>query len=330
MSSSPAYDALHADMTREQRAKEAPTTVTKFQSEDLSAIEFQMKEGFHDKRQCPLWIVQLSTRVEREAFNELNRKAKMLGGWYSSFKKTDAGFQFLEKDKADRFCSLLNTDADRTDVLEARKERKELTAAERLHELATELLRPSRRDHRAKQRLLQNTARRADIQAGVRGRAFADQAMSRTLHSIAEALSRGEAQYLDGIRHKTHAETLDTVLYLAKWARVRAHKRDAGESTFEHGRRIDHIENEPIGPATIRFAEFPSPWIYKRHLEDLVSQCRQRSGAKQAAEKMRKRLSREKEDYITFTAEHDIEALSDFLDRAKRCWRRHRTSRLLA
>ena len=42
------------------------------------------------------------------------------------------------------------------------------------------------------------------------------------MHSIAEALSRGEAKYLDGIRHRTQVETLETILYLAKWARVRA------------------------------------------------------------------------------------------------------------
>ena len=324
------YDTLHADMTRERRAKEAPTTVTKFQNDELQSIEFLMKEGFHDKRQCPLWIVQLSTRVERDAFNELNRKAKMLGGWFSSFKKSDAGFQFLEKDKADRFCSLLNNDADRTDVLESRKERKELTAAERLHELATELYDRAEETITQSNESLQNTARRADIQAGVRGRAFTDQAMSRTLHSIAEALSRGEANYLDGIRHKTHAETLDAVLYSAKWARIRAHKQKDGESTFQHGRRIDRIENEPIGPATVRYAEFPYPWIYKRHLEDLVSLCRNRSGVKQAADKMQKRLSREKEDYVTFKAEHDIEALTDFLDRAKGTGDRHGTRRLIA
>ena len=125
------------------------------------------------------------------AFNELNRKAKMLGGWFSSFKKSDAGFQLLEQDKAQRFCSLLNNDADRTDVLELRKERKELTAAERLHELATELFDRAETTIEQSKESLQNTVRRADIQSGVRGRAFADQAMSRTLHSIAEALSRG-------------------------------------------------------------------------------------------------------------------------------------------
>lgn len=311
------YDALHADITRQRRASEAPATVAKFQSEDLQGIRFQMKEGFHDKRQCPLWIVQLETRVERDAFNELNRKAKMLSGWFSSFKKSDAGFQFLGKDNADKFCSLLEGDADRQDVLEARRERKELSASERLHELAADLCARAEETIDRSNDSLQNTARRADIQAGVRGRAYADQAMARTLHSIAEALSRGEANYLDGIRHKTHAETLDAILSRAKWERVRAHKRDAGESHFEHGRRMDRIEDEPIGQATVRFAEYPYPCFYKRTLQELVTAGLHKNGVKQAAQKMHKRLSRESDDCITFKAQHDIDAVIDFVDRSK-------------
>jgi len=311
------YDALHADLTRERRASQAPATVAKFQSEELTGISFQVKEGFHDKRQCPLWIVQLESRVEREAFNELNRKAKMLSGWFSSFKKSDAGFQFLSKDNADKFCSLLQVDADRKDVLEARKERNELSASERLHELAADLCARAEETIDRSNDSLQNTARRADIQAGVRGRAYADQAMARTLHSIAEALSRGEANYLDGIRHKTHAETLDAILSRAKWARIRASKQNPGESTTAHGRRVDCIEDDPIGPATIRFAEYPYPYFYKRTLQELVTAGLHKNGVKQAAQKMHKRLSRESDDCIAFKAQHDIDAVIDFVDRSK-------------
>lgn len=311
------YDALHADVTRERRASKAPATVAKFQSEDLQGISFQMKEGFHDKRRCPLWIVQLETRVERDAFNELNRKAKMLSGWYSSFKKDDAGFQFLSKDNADKFCSLLQGDADRKDVLEERRERKELSASERLHELAADLCARADETIERSNESLQNTSRRADIQAGVRGRAYADQAMARTLHSIAEAMSRGEANYLDGIRHKTHAETLDVILSRAKWERIRSHKRNVGESNHAYSRRVDHIEDEPIGPATVRFAEYPYPHFYKRTLQELITAGLNRNGVKLAAQKMQKRLARESDDYVTFKAEHDIEAVTDFIDRSK-------------
>jgi hypothetical protein len=311
------YDALHADITRERRAKETPTVVAQFESDELQGIAFQVKEGFHDKRQCPLWIVQLTSRVERDAFNELNRKAKMLGGWYSSFKKSDAGFQFLSQENADHFCSLLEGDADRSNVLEARKERKELTAAERLHELADEILRRADETIERSNDSLQNTARRASIQAGVRGQAYADQALSRSMHSIAEALSRGEARYLDGIRHKTHIETLDAVLYRARWNRVRAYKQQSDESHFEFGRRIDRIEDEPIGPQTVRYAEYPFPWIAKRMLVELIEAGRRRPGLKLAAEKMHKRLAREREDFVSFRVDRDVETLLDFIDRAK-------------
>ncbi len=311
------YDALHVDMTREQRAAQKSVTVERFQSEEISGHEFVIKQGFHDKRQRPLWIVTLTSRVERTTFDELNRKARMLGGWFSSFKKSDAGFQFIEENKAQRFAGLLTGNVDRRDVLSARKERKELTAAERLHELASALALRAEETLEASDKSLQNTARRADIQAGVRGRAFAEAALARTMHSIAEALSCGKAKYLDGIRQKAQVETLETILYLAKWARVRAARQRDKESSYAHGRRVDRIDSQPIGVLDIRFAEYPYPSVYMRHLEQAVLRCRSTKGVKQASEKMAKRLAREKDDFVTFRQEHDIELLADFLDRAK-------------
>jgi hypothetical protein len=51
------YDALHADITRERRRKETPTSVAKFESAELQGIGFELKTGFHDildalKDQC--------------------------------------------------------------------------------------------------------------------------------------------------------------------------------------------------------------------------------------------------------------------------------------
>lgn len=297
------YDALHADMTRDRRASEVQKTVSQFQSEELVEYEFQIKEGYHDKRQCALWIVQLTSRVERATFNELNIKAKMLGGWFSSFRKSDSGFQFLEREKAERFGALLHHDADRSDVLEARKDRKEQTAAERLHQLAGDLAARAGETIAHSESSLQNTARRADIQAGVRGRAFADQALSRTMHSIAEALSRGEAKYLDGIRHKSQVETIDMLLRVAQFTRLRQ-TRHPGDDTERQPNLLD-----------VRCANFPYPMLYKRHLEIAIIRCQTTRGAKQAAERMNRRLCGESEDYVTFRNEHDIEALEDFVER---------------
>ena len=312
------WDAMHADLARVRRAENGPaTTVTRFESEELEGIEFTIKEGYHDRKECPLWIVQLGSRVEKETFRELKGKAKMLGGWWSSFKKTDAGFQFYTEEAATRFTDLLSSDADREDILTARKERKELTAAERLHELAETLTARADETIESSHASLQNTARRASIQEGVRGRAYADQALARSLHSVAESLSTGEATYLDGVRHKTHLETLDTVLYLAKWARIRAIRKADSENEYGYGMRVQEEEEKPFSDDDIRFTEYPEPTIYKRHLEDAVLKCRELKGAKLSSERMRKRIGRTSSEMVTFRGEHDIAELADFLSRAK-------------
>jgi len=122
-------------MTRERRVKETPTTVAKFQSEN-SRHRLSDEGGL--SRQTPMPAVDCpaieSRRTRCLQMNSI-AKAKMLGGWYSSFKKSNAGFQFLGGRQGRQVLFAVNGDADRTDVLEARKERKELTAANVLHEL---------------------------------------------------------------------------------------------------------------------------------------------------------------------------------------------------
>ena len=210
-------------------------------------------------------------------------KQRCLAAGLARLRNQMLGFNSWVKTKPSDSQVYSTGDVDRSDVLSDRKERKELTAAERLHELASALALRAEETLEASNSSLQNTARRADIQAGVRGRAFAEAALARTMHSIAEALSRGEAKYLDGIRHRTQVETLETILYLAKWARVRASRQRDRESSYGHSRRLDRLEEQPIGEADIRFAEYPYPSIYKRHLEEAVRHCRTTKGSKQAS-----------------------------------------------
>ena len=124
---------------RAARSQKASTKVAQVTADDTDGLELTIKEGYHGKRKCPLWIVQMSRRVDRQAYRELNVKAKQFGGWYSSFKKADAGFQFLAEESAQKFAGLLSGDADRTDHLKARKERRDESAAERLTRLATKM-----------------------------------------------------------------------------------------------------------------------------------------------------------------------------------------------
>ncbi|MAT70320.1 MAG: hypothetical protein CMJ58_12445 [Planctomycetaceae bacterium] len=314
------WDSLHADLSRERRAENgASAVVTRFESEEARDVEFTIKQGFHDKRRCPLWIVQIGARVERETYRELLAKAKQLGGWYSSFKKADAGFQFLSEETAERFTGLLSNDADRSDVLAGRKERKEQTAAERLHELADQMLERADETIARSEASRQNTARRADIQAGVRGRAHAEAALARSLHSVATAISTGEATYLDGIRHRTHLEELDRVLMLARWGRLRAIRTATPESDYGYGLNPREEEKRPVSEDDIRYAAYPYPSFSARHLADLVRECRNKRGLKLLSARLTKRLPRSSEgnDFITVRHEHSIELVADFASRAK-------------
>lgn len=314
------WDALCADLARERRAASGPSaTVTQFESGEAYQVAFTIKQGYHEKRGCPLWIVQLGARVEKEAYRELLSKAKQLGGWYSSFKKEDAGFQFLSEEAATRFTGLLSGDANGEDILAARKERKEQSASERLHELAAEMLRRSEEAVERSHTSLQNTERRAGIHAGVRGRAYAEAALARSLHSVADALSRGEAKYLDGIRHRTHLEELDRTLTLARWARLRAIRMAQGESEYGHSLRVDDEEAKPLSEEDLRFAAYPYPSVYARTLKELVSEGRNRRGLKQVSAKLAKRLPRfpEQSDFVAFEHDYELGLLRDFVSRAK-------------
>ncbi len=311
------YDALRANSSRGFRASTQVKTVDQFAHAELATLTFTRKVGFHEKRDCPIHIVQLETRVERDAYNELNRKAKMLGGWYSSFKKADAGFQFLSEEQANQFCALLAGDVDRTNVLAGRKERRELSAAERLHELATDISTRADDTIERSSDSLQNTARRAGIQAGVRGQAYADQALARTIHSVAEALSTGAAKYLDGIRYRTQFETLESVLSQARWARLRGEQAEAKWSATADRSGPNNVDAKPIDETTLRWVEFPYPNLYRRSLLEAIDRGRKTRGVMQSAEALRKYLGVETAGDAEFSRQYGLDALFDFLERAK-------------
>jgi protein-L-isoaspartate O-methyltransferase len=313
------YDSLVAEQTRKSRAQAKPVTVTKIAAEALADSSFSIKEGFHEKRNCPLWIVQMTERVERQVYNELNSKAKMLGGWFSSFKKEDAGFQFLSESSALKFASLLKGDVDRSDELESRKEFREQTAGERLAEIAENLLNNANQMLTADQDKLKNTTRRASMAASMRSRAYADKALALTIHSIARSLEQGEATFLDGIRAKTHVETLLAVWRRAKNEHVRAKSKDAESSEAGQSWQEREAERERFPyESDIRFAKLPFPSIYKPHLQEALASVSGKSGCVQAARKMAKRISKTPDsEFVEFRNEVVIDELQDFLLRAK-------------
>jgi hypothetical protein len=65
----------------------------------------QLLETSHTKTKIPLFVVQLGTRVDRSVYEQLNRQARALGGYYSSYRRDGAvpGFIFKTREPAEKF-----------------------------------------------------------------------------------------------------------------------------------------------------------------------------------------------------------------------------------
>jgi hypothetical protein len=316
------WDRLHADRIREDRkSRKQKETVEQFQSDKLTNVEFRIVEGFHDREQVPLWIVQLTSRVERSAFNELKVKAGQLGGWWSSFKKDAAGFQFRCKESAEKFAGLTSGNADRSDELLTRKLRKMDSASERLAAVAESLESNAAEILEADDTKLKNTARRADMAASMRAQAYRDQSDAKTLRSVAAALATGEATYLDGVWNAAQIRALESILRRARRERIHARMKEAGIDRSRHqwSQRYDELENEPLSVADVRFATYPKPYLYYAHLQQAFAQLADTRGVKQATAKLRKIVDRrpKDQDFVEFVNDYEIELLEDFLSRAK-------------
>jgi hypothetical protein len=316
------WDALHADRIREDRKScKQCETVEQFQSVEVGNLEFRIAEGFHDRERIPLWIVQLSTRVERATFQELKIKATQLGGWWSSFKKDAAGFQFRSRESAEKFAGLSEGDADRSEELLARKLRKMDSASDRLQAVADSLDATATEVLEGDESKLKNTARRADMAASMRAQAYADQADAKTLRSIAAALAAGEARYLDGVWNAAQVRSLETVLKQARRERIRGRFTEEGIEHRSHGwsQRYDELEGQSLSPADARHAVYPKPYLYRGHLVQAFAQFEKTPGLKQITAKMRKTVDAtpKEQDFVEFIHEHQIELLEEFLSRAK-------------
>jgi hypothetical protein len=315
------WDRLNADISRNARKQKHQDTVEQFQSAEIEGATFRIIEGFHDREQVPLWIVQLTSRVERATFNELKIKASQLGGWWSSFKKDSAGFQFRSQESAEKFAGLSSGDADRSDELLARKLRKMDSASDRLNAVAASLEENAAEVLAADNDKLKNTARRADMAASMRAQAYTDQADAKTLRSIAAALAAGDATYLDGVWNATQVRTLATILRQARRERISRRLKEEGSDRRTHGwsNRYDELEAEPLSVADARFATFPKPYLYRNHLVQAFAQLGNTPGVKKATAKMQKLVdSRPKDqDFVEFVNDYQVELLEDFLGRAK-------------
>jgi len=90
-----------------------PSRITDHASRDEDgAATLTLKSTLHTKRQCPIWIGQLTAKVPPKEFSRLNALAKAAGGYWSSYGPVDIhGFIFFDEAKALAFQTLVNPTA---------------------------------------------------------------------------------------------------------------------------------------------------------------------------------------------------------------------------
>jgi hypothetical protein len=136
------------------------------------------------------------------------------------------------------------------------------------------------------------------------------------MRSLAGALEAGQATYLDGVKTKTQFETLQFALRRAKTRHVQ-HKQIAasnyGDSTPFAEREADDARRPDA--TDIRFAGYPFPTIYQRHLDEAVTKGKGTRGVKKSAAKINRATPYSVTDFVTFENDHDIADLREFLGR---------------
>jgi len=273
------YDELTAAVNKRMRGDDRPDYIAKV---DTGGVQLTVKEGFHEKQGIPLWIVQMSGRVDSDAYKALVEAAKKLGGWWSSFKKESTGFQFKTKAAADEFVQINQKSITTETTDKAREETQAEKAAARLIEMADAKIEAA--DEELGRDRNTNTIRRARMADSAEAGARKAKQMAETLANIAEGIQNGTAKALRGIRNMAQLEELERSLMLAQ--------REYWYSLPEESRRaIDpsgNWWNLPMDENIIAKAVMPMPEPHKDHVRAIASTGMTTPGIKREAAKLDK------------------------------------------
>jgi hypothetical protein len=284
------YDSMVSEGVIQKRTEDLAKK-SEITQVNIDGAEMSLTETIHTRDKYPLFVVQLTNKVDKPIYDELLKKAKQLGGWYSSFRGGGAiaGFQFKEKSNAEKFMQLKDGSVSNLDVIEAKQEVKLEKRADKLRQNAESLITSA--DNELNKERLTNTYRRANMANAAENNALEKKRIAQTMLNIANAIDSGEVKYLDNITAKTHIELLDSIISNAKFREARA--KFPNESSKQ--------EEERRSQATLETIEYVSmglyPKIYKSHLQDLVNKASVRSGGKLIANRWDKKLKGAGEDY---------------------------------
>lgn len=245
-----------------------------------SSDRFTIEEDTHTKTGEKLWVAKLKDKVDREEYKKIADEMRALGGYYSRYKK---GFIFKE-DPTEK----LNGQAVSPDVsqgeqdLNAQEARKTEKRVSSLRDQA-DALQNKINDIRNKDRLT-NTARRAAMAASALREADRLERQQKIMRSVADAIENGQADHLKELSTRTQVETLI---------------REAESLKFDKDKEKgllyqEKYKDRPLTKEDIDGAKMPVYGTNRGWIEELVKDTKNLPGAKLAAARVEKELTRQK------------------------------------
>ncbi len=266
------WDELKADA---QRAATAPKVAT-VEAVSIGDVAMEMHPSKHTKTGEPVFVVTMSQRVDRGLYDQLNDRAKALGGYYSSYRGHGAipGFTFKDEAKAKAFMATqVDQSVPAAKAHEERVAEKQAKASSKLRDLADTMIEKAE-DELGRDRKT-NTHRRADQAASTLAKAEAQKALGQTMLNLAEAIEDGRAKHLAGLKNRAQVETLDGILQSAKGKRDRAHEAATGNRT-----QWEETRHRPANLEDIDHAAYPVRAMHALRPSSLSSTCALFSGTK--------------------------------------------------
>jgi phospholipid N-methyltransferase len=273
-------DYMVTDKNRAARAAKQAQNNVVTAVEVSEGLQMEIKTSHHAKKNIPLWVVVLSSRIDSAQFAELKDRAHKLGGYYSSFRGSGAipGFTFESVEGAEMFTKVIAGNVDSTELKEQTEEERQQQRAETLEEKAARIADEANdslnRDRKA------NTHKRAAEAASAERQAIAQLQLSQIMQRIAARIKEGNIKYLDKVQNITEVETLLNILSAAKWKHINTDKIDVNRNEYEYTN------------VTPLHVVFPCPSFYAENAIKDIMTVQYESGKKLAAARLMKGIKK--------------------------------------
>lgn len=279
-----AYDRLITDAGRERR-KEERLKKAEVSAVDAGDVSFSKEQTTHTKTGKPVFVVRPSAYVDKSKYGEFRSAAQRLGGrWWNGNK----GFNFGSESAADDFMRAMGGESiGGEDRLAQREASQTENRKGRLHGVADSIEERANSVLNADRKV--NTARRASMAAGMEGSARKEIAKANSMRNIADAIERGEAEYLSGIGAGTHIDTLDQTLSRGRSDYASAQHKANPDMNYNER---ENMRSEPFSEQHINHVQYPYPAIHKDTVREVMEDAVNKPGMKLIANRYLKELKK--------------------------------------